>query len=143
MGVLLHVVVKDLVLLPKASDELLGRNCARLLLLRRNTVEKVGEAGEQGLLVTTARRSASARSGRRSTRTAGPLIFGLVVEDLLAEGPAEVERLEDGVAVAGIAKVDQAKVVLVRGKLVVADLLLQRRGIVSHSLLARWESTKV
>lgn len=132
MGVLLHVVVKDFILFSKSGDELFRRYSSCLLLLSSNTVKEIGQTGEQGFLVATARRP----TRTRSTRTAiASFVFGLVVEDLLAEGSAEVEGLEDGVAVAGIAKVDQAKVVLVRGKLVVADFLLQLRGIVPHSLV--------
>lgn len=72
--VLLHVVVELLLLLPQARNELLRGDRAHLLLLRRDAVEQVGQACEQRLF--------------------GALVLGLVVQDLVPERLAEVERLQ-------------------------------------------------
>lgn len=84
VGVLLNVVVELLLLFAQPGDELLGRNRADLLLLRGNAVEQIGQAGEQRLL--------------------GALVLRLVLEHFVAEGLTEVERLENGIAVACVAE---------------------------------------
>ena len=50
MGILLHVVVKQLVFFLQSCDELLGRDHADLLLLGGYAVEEVCQAGEKVLL---------------------------------------------------------------------------------------------
>jgi len=113
VGILLHIVVELLLLLAQPCDELLGRNGAHLLLLRGNAVEEIRQAGEQRLL--------------------GPLVLGLVLQDLLAKWLAEVEGLQHRVAVAGVPKVHQPEVVLVGREQVGANLPLQLRYVGAHA----------
>lgn len=87
--VLLHIVVKLLLLLPQPRDELLRGNRAHLLLLRRYAVEQVGQACQQRLL--------------------GALVLRLVLQHLVPERLAEVEGLQNGVAVAGVAELEESE----------------------------------
>lgn len=112
MCILLHVIVEFLLLLAQTRYKLLRRNRTDLLLLRGNAIEEISKAREQRLL--------------------GPLVLGLVLEDLLAEWLAEVEGLQHRVTVAGIPEVDQPEVVLVRWKQIGADLTLQLRDVGAH-----------
>ena len=62
-------------------------------------MEEVGEAGEEGLL-------AAVGPGHGGGGLVG-LALGLVLEDLLAEGLAEVEGLDHAVRVAGVAELKE------------------------------------
>lgn len=132
----LSIVLLLTVLFAQARDELLWRYDADFPLLVGDAVEEVGQAGEQVLLAPR---------------------LPAIGQDLLPEGPAEVERLQHRVAVAGVPKlgvggekgafflvpdllgihpqvvkvtyVDQAEVVLIDRKLLRSNLFLQSRGI--------------
>ena len=86
-------------LLPQPRDELFRRDSAHFLLLRGDRVEEVREAGEEGLL-------AAVGPGHGGGGLVG-LALGLVLEDLLAEGLAEVECLDHAVRVAGVAELKE------------------------------------
>lgn len=85
MGILLHVVIKQLVFLPQSGDELLGRDHADLLLLGGYAVEEVCQAGEEAFLF----------SG-----------LTLVCQNFVPKRTTKIKCLENGVAVAGIPKID-------------------------------------
>ena len=63
-------------------------------------MEEVGEAGEEGLL-------AAIGAGHGGGGGLVGLALGLVLEDLLAEGLAEVEGLDHAVRVAGVAELKE------------------------------------
>lgn len=113
VGILLHIVIELLLLLSQPGYELFGRNRAHLLLLRGNAVEQIRQTRQQRLL--------------------GPLVLGLVLKDLLAEWLAKVEGLQHRVAVAGVPKVHQTEVVLIRWEQIGANLPLQLRHIGTHA----------
>lgn len=71
--VLLHVVIELLLLLSQSGYELFRGNRSHLLLLRGDVIKQIREACEKCFL--------------------GPLILGLVVEDLVPEWFAEIQCL--------------------------------------------------
>ena len=92
--------------------------------------EKGGMGGEvvsKSVRRTYPRRQGNSSGGRvcgGSGRSVFLHVQGSVVKHVLPERPAEVQGLEHGVAIARVAIVDQSEVVLVRGKVLRAYLLL-------------------
>ena len=71
-------------------DELLRSDRSDFLLLRRYTVEEIGEAGQQRFLLLV-------------------LLLLFVLEDFLTERLAEEQRLQHGITVARVAELDGGK----------------------------------
>ena len=54
----------------------------------------------------------------------GPFIFGLVLEDPIPEGFAEVQSLEDRIGVASVAKIDESKIMFIGRKQIRSNIFL-------------------